>query len=414
MPEGVDEVEIPVESISSLLLIKAQVNGVTMKFILDTGATTSTVFNLHNVDSLIVGEGKRTTIRGYGSLKPFEAIESYHNEIKIGELQSLDATLNILTETQISFLPILGTEVNGLLGNDFFKNYFVELNYRKNKVVVHRSSQRLRLHRYDAMEIDVKGGKMFISGMASHNSSEIDLSILLDTGSGDALWIFEKHKNFKLPKKGFRDYLGFGISGDVYGFRSKLNQLQFGNFLFEKITFAFPELNQYRDIVGKKPRGSLGGEVFRRFNVIIDYQNQVAYFKKNRAFKDGFYYNMAGLKLREGEKELITKVKYNYDKDADSESRSIVKTRLNDNKTYLVSYAPKILVSYVAPDSPADEAGIMKGDQIVGFFKKDLGEFSMGDVSENFYRNPYRKLYLRLKRQDKFYEANLFLKPIIE
>ena len=52
---------------------------------------------------------------------------------------------------------------------------------------------------------------MYLDGVVTNYLSSMNTSCLLDTGSGDALWLFEKTEDFEIPKKGFRDYLGFGI-----------------------------------------------------------------------------------------------------------------------------------------------------------------------------------------------------------
>ena len=414
LPEGADEVEIPIDVVSGIMIARAKVNGTELRFIIDSGASRSTIFNINGVDSLNVGQGRETTIRGYGSLEPFKAIESSQNLIQIGELKSENATINVLTESQISFLPILGTEVNGIIGIEFFKNHLVELDFRRERILIYKDKSALRLSRYEKIKLEKVSEKLYINAQVKNDSSEMPARLLLDTGSGDALWLFEKDEQFKMPVKGFRDYLGFGMSGDVYGFRSKVDTLEIGDFTFDKITFAYPELDRENFQSSELNRGSIGGEVLRRFEIVIDYDNEFLYLRQTRAFKDGFYYNMAGLKLREGKEELVTDVKYNYDPDKATEARSMKKIEIGQTKTFFYRYAKKIIVSYVAPDSPADLNGIKEGDQVIGLFNKDLGEFSMGEVTYLFYRDPGSVVKLRMKRGEKYYEVRLKLKPIIE
>lgn len=414
MPEDTDEVKIPVDVVSGIMIARAKVNGTELRFIIDSGASRSTIFNINGVDSLSVGQGRETTIKGYGSLEPFKAIESFDNFIKLGDLTSENATINVLTESQISFLPILGTEVNGILGVDFFKNHLVELDYRRERMVVYRDEEAVRLSRYEKINLTKVSEKLYVDASVKNDSTEMPVRLLIDTGSGDALWLFEKDENFKLPVKGFRDYLGFGMSGDVYGFRSKIDNLKMGKIVFKRITFAYPELDRTNFQIGELNRGSIGGEVLRRFNVIIDHGNAKLYLRETRAFKDGFYYNMAGLKLREGEEEIITAVQYNYDPDKVKDARSLKKLEYEKVKTYFYTYTKKNIVSYVTPNSPADLSGIQEGDQVVGLFNRGLGEFSMGEVSQLFYRDPGSVVKLRLKREEEYYDVRLVLEPIIK
>jgi hypothetical protein len=416
MPDGVDEIEIPVEIVSNLMVVKASVNGTSMRFILDSGATRTTIFNINGVDSLNIGTGNNTVVKGYGSIKPYEALYSQGNLINIEEFTAINAEMYVLTQEQISFVPLLGQEVNGIIGIDFFKDHLVELDYQRNQITVVAAGNQKLKRKYDrSTTMDTSTGKPYIDARAWHKESSQDLSLLLDTGSGDALWFFEKSTEFKMPKKGFRDYLGFGLSGDVYGFRSKIDSLTLNGITFKKITVAFPEMERKEQPTTKNTfLGSMGGEVLRRFNILMDYPNKKVYFEANRAFNNGFYYNMAGLKLREGEKELVTGIQYDYEKDNRRESRSLKKVKYTGNKSMFYTYTPKILVSYIVPGSPADEAGIEEGDQVVGFNGKEIGKFRMGEISTLFYNNPYSVIKLRMKKGEEYYSAQLQLIPIIE
>lgn len=416
MPEGVDEVEIPVEIVSNILIIDIKVNGTEMKFILDSGATRTTIFNINGVDSLSVGSGERTLVQGYGSMEPFEAINSTDNILSINNLKSTDAEIFVLTEEQISFLSILGVEVNGILGVDFFKGHLVELDYKKERVTVFSNENSRIKNKYKSqLDLNTDRDKPYLKAKVINNNTLQELDLLIDTGSGDALWLFENSSNFEKPTKGFRDYLGFGLSGEVYGFRSKINLFTLGDYNFEKVTIAFPESeNNILLAANTIARGSIGGEVLRRFKVLIDYNGKMIFFDKNNSFKDGFYYNMAGIKLKEGDKELISKVNYNFNEVDNKEARSIEKISSSINRTSLISFSPKVLVSYIIPNSIADKSGIEVGDQIISFNGKNIGRFNMGEVSQSFYKKPYSTIRLKLKRGEEIYSVKLRLVPLVE
>ncbi len=416
MGENVSEIEIPVDIISNIIILNAKVNGTQLKFILDTGAVRTTIFNLNGVDSLIVGAGEPSKVAGYGSREPFEAILSKGNFIDIQKYRSFNAEIHVLTGEQISFVPILGREVNGIIGIDFFRNHLIELDYAKEKIrVFSPDNTRVKRKFNTIMDLDNSSGKPYLKGDAFHKNSSQDMSLLLDTGSGDALWIFETSPSFSKPTNGFQDYLGFGLSGNVYGVRSKIELLQLGGYDFEKITVAFPDRDGDGLTYGRyAARGAIGGEVLRRFKLLIDLENDKLYLKKNRAFKSGFFYNMAGLRLREGENELITQVRYNYDSEEERDARSLKKISRYQKRDVVYSYNPKILVNYVAPNSPAEKAGIRVGDQIIEYNGKRKGSFSMGEITQLFYKRPYSTIKLDLKNEEGYYTVELTLLPIVD
>jgi hypothetical protein len=416
LSEGMNEVEVPVELVSNLMIVRAEVNGTSMRFILDSGASRSTIFNIHGVDSLTIGTGVETIVKGYGSLEPFQALYSQNNLIDIQGFTAIDANIYVLTKEQISFVSLLGQEVNGILGVDFFKNHLVELDYEQERLTVAAiTNQRIKRKYSDSLSLDTSNGKPYLTGFALNQDSEQEMSLLFDTGSGDALWFFQKNDNFKIPKKGFRDYLGLGLSGDVFGFRSKIDALTIADFKFNKVTVAFPELEtEQKQSDNNILKGSIGGEVLRRFKVLVDYPNGQIHFSANRSFNDGFYFNMAGLKLREGSKELVTRMEYTYNAKNKRESRSLTTITSKSDKALTYTYVPQILVSYIVQGSPADKAGIKEGDQIVGFDGKEIGKFNMGEITQLFYKKPYNTIDLNLKRDDKYYSVSLKLIPIID
>src|SRR5690606_41472749 len=54
--------------------------------------------------------------------------------------------------------------------------------------------------------------------------------LLVDSGSGDALWLFENEEGINLPEENFHDFLGYGISGSIYGSRSRIGEINFGKY----------------------------------------------------------------------------------------------------------------------------------------------------------------------------------------
>src|SRR5690606_41878006 len=58
----------------------------------------------------------------------------------------------------------------------------------------------------------------------------LPLSLLVDSGSGDALWLFENEEGINLPEENFHDFLGYGISGSIYGSRSRIGEINFGKY----------------------------------------------------------------------------------------------------------------------------------------------------------------------------------------
>ena len=132
------------------------------------------------------------------------------------------------------------------------------------------------------------------------DTANIPVKLLVDTGSSDALWLFpEPEKGLEIPEKNYEDHLGRGLSGDIYGKRSKIDGVQIGGFKLDEAKVAFPYRESFQglDSLGDR-NGSLGGEVLKRFNMVFDYARGKVTLKKNGNFKEPFQYNLAGIDLQ--------------------------------------------------------------------------------------------------------------------
>ena len=121
--------------------------------------------------------------------------------------------------------------------------------------------------------------------------------MLIDSGGSDSLWLFENTKDeIKTPKRFFNDILGEGLSGTIYGNRSRIPEFKLGRFTIKSPTVSFLDsISTFNARKFKERNGSIGSNILKRFKVWIDYPNKKITLKKNGSFKNGFNYNMSGL-----------------------------------------------------------------------------------------------------------------------
>ena len=127
--------------------------------------------------------------------------------------------------------------------------------------------------------------KPYIDASVEINSNIIPVKLLIDSGGSDALWLFEDENIGMAPvgDKYFEDYLGKGLSGSVYGKRSKVTSFSLNSFILEEVNVAFPDSISISFARKFKERsGSISGELLKRFNIIMDYPNGKVTFKKLR------------------------------------------------------------------------------------------------------------------------------------
>ena len=79
----------------------------------------------------------------------------------------------------------------------------------------------------------------------------------------------------KLENKWFDDFLGQGLSGDIFGKRSKIPKMRIGNFEMTNIKVAFPSKESIENIKYFEERyGSIGGELLNKFTIITNYPSK--------------------------------------------------------------------------------------------------------------------------------------------
>jgi len=286
----------------NLIIIPIEINGVELSFVLDTGVSKPILFNLAEKDSLDLRHTETFYLHGLGADGKLKALKSRQNTFKIGDATSVNQDLYVVFDNTINFTPRLGVIIHGIIGYDVFKNFVVEINY---------SSKFIRLHKPDTFKpksskkwktlpINIDRRKPYIDSKIVVNDSLKSVKLLIDTGSSDALWIFEDKRQGLTPDANlvFEDFLGKGLSGSVYGKRSKVKSFHLSDFILSNVNVAFPDsISIDRAKLYKERSGSVGGSILKRFNIHFDYTNRKIYFKKNSYYNDPFTYNNSGIVL---------------------------------------------------------------------------------------------------------------------
>ncbi len=416
--DGISATEIPFNQIANLIIVPADFNGKATNFILDTGSAKTLLFNWNNIDSLSINVKSTIKIAGYGERKFLDVYYTVDNVVSIGETTNTRAEAYVLVDEVIDLKPQLGIDVNGLIGADFFKNQVVEVDYLKSVLRVYRdmSDVPFSLRNYEKIPILLNGEKPFIKALATDKSFSIPGEFLIDTGSSDALWCFETNENFIKPEKYFEDYLGFGVNGEIHGKRTRIDDLQLGPFRFNRVSTAFPDILKTNFAQLKSSTGSIGGELWRRFHVLFDYQNAAVYLKQAKGFDDKFYFNLAGIQVYAGKMNLFTVIKRGGEV-ADIEGPyGLIRDQVvvKSNAQYFYSYVPELYVAYVRKNSPAAAAGVKQGDKIISVQGIKNAQLTMKVVNDIFYREENKVISLKVERGQEILHIKFKQIPPIE
>lgn len=401
---NLDSDKIRFKLIGNLIILPVELNGVELSFVLDSGVSKPILFNLANIDSLQINKVETILLRGLGGGAPVESIKSKNNFLSVGNAININQDIYVVFDSSINFTPRLGTPVHGIIGYDLFKDFIVEINYSSKYIVLHEpdSYSYKSCRRCEIFDLSFYNNKPYISGEVEIDSSYLPVNLLIDTGSSDALWIFENKDKGLVPKEQmyFDDFLGKGLSGNIYGKRSKIKRFKLKRFELEDVNAAFPDsasISFARKNI--KRNGSISGEVLKRFNVIIDYKNKRLTLKKNKYFRAPFSYNKSGIIIEQNGVILVKERKnrsglgYN--------DRNDMNVHVETITHYKLSVKPAYTIVEIREGSPAEKAGLLTGDIILTINGKETHTLELQNVIGYFKSKTGKLINLKINRNGK-------------
>lgn len=327
----VQVVQIPVEIEHNLVLLPIRINGsMPLHFILDSGTKTTILAEPMLAPMLGLSNFRPVAIRGWGENGTIPAnISDKVNFRLTNDVLGKNLSLVVLPEGVLSLSALFGKPVYGIIGEDLLKSFVVEINYTEKYIKLYDKAKYKPPRRATAIPIRLENGRPYCQAAFSDSSqNHRQLKMLLDTGASYALSLH--YNGVKVPAKNLPTFLGTGMSGNVYGLIGKIPIFHWADFAFNEVVTGFPADTMLRkDLVNQKWDGNIGGEILKRFTLTFDYIDSTVYLKKNAFYKKRFSYNTTGIELT---------------------------TAGNDYTTYIISY--------VRPQSAAEQAGILVGDVV--------------------------------------------------
>ena len=140
--------------------------------------------------------------------------------------------------------------------------------------------------------------------------------------------------------------IGGGAGGETKGDIGRIDRLRIGDLVVERPTTVFSR-DTAGVFAGDSEAGIVGGELLRRCRVTFDYPHSRLMLEPYRTPVTNFDYDMSGL--------------------------------------FLVTPGPgfdRVTIQSVAPGSPGDQAGLVKGDEIVSIDGRTTGAMRLDDVRD--------------------------------
>lgn len=402
--------------INNLIIIPVEINGISLSFILDTGVNKTIIFNFLNItDSLQIKNTETIFLRGLGEGEAIKALKSTHNISAVGDAINLDQELYAVYSPNLDFAPRLGFPLHGIMGYDLFKDFVVEINY---------ASQYIRLtnpdvYKYNScsscetLNMEFYKNKPYIYANVKIKEKEIPVKLLIDSGGSDALWLFEdENLGIQAGSVFFDDFLGHGLTGSVYGKRSRIEEISINSFKLNKVNVSFPDSESLVYVKQHKDRnGSIAGDLLKRFNLIVDYSSKTMIFKKNKHFKDPFSYNKSGIELAQNRMRLSREKNYDYLSQGDFMENN---TTIILNPKYKLTLKPAFSIVELRKDSPADKAGLQLEDVLLTINNKSIDRYSLQEITHMFYDKEGERIKLEVERDGNVLVFVFYLEDVFK
>jgi len=336
--------EIPFQLHGSLIITQLSVDeSAPLKFIFDTGAG-GTIINADTAAGLgIVGD---ETVSQEGGTGMASVKRSNGHTVDVGDLTFQDVTLGIVDIDHIE--KRMGTPIDGAIGWQILSQYAVRIDYDTMLIEIYDNSR----FEYDLGEsgyaIEVQGTTIFTNVTAAFESGNIFTGkVVVDSGAGNPFYFntpFIEENDLLAEMDTYYERETQSLSTESsHVYTTMLAELNIGEYEFSTlpVNMAIAEAGA---LSWSGPMGILGNGVLKHFNVFIDLEQEMMSLEPNRLYHDQFEVNCSGL-------ELVTDDSFQ-----------------------------RVIIDHVYAGSPAEEAGLEVGDEILQINGANASDFRLPQI----------------------------------
>lgn len=381
------QVDIPFEFQNNFILVKAVFNKTfPLNFIFDTGAEHTLLFKKEYSDILGLKYDRKIKLIGADQSEEMFALIIRNVPFGLSPTVSYSQDILVLEHDFFQLDEITGLYVDGIISSSFFKTYITHIDYKKRMIsFIQPNAFRFNSRKFTKVPMEVNNGKVYVNGVVTIQNKKIPVKLLMDTGAGLPLLLFsDSHPDFAPPNKTIPGRLGKGLGGYLEGHIGKITELQLEKFKFPNIVTSFQKLDSVKltesmDSGSKlEKHGLLGNQLLSRFDVYIDYQKNMLYLSPIKDLQKEFLIDRSGLEI------LATG---------------------HDLKQFFINS--------VIPDSPADQAGLKKGDVLKKVSGINTNLLTLDNLVNSFAKTPGRRIKIVYLRDGNEYRTVVTLRSLI-
>jgi hypothetical protein len=367
----------PFQLYGNVILMELSVDESTpLNFIFDTGAG-GTVINAPIADRLdIVGD---ETVPREGATGMAEIVQSTDHTVYVEDISFQDVTLGIAELGHIE--KRIGTPIDGVIGWLILSQYAVRIDYDTMLIEIYDNNK----FEYDfgdsGYTLEVQGTAIFTNvTVAFKSGNTFTGKVLVDTGAGSTFYFntpFIEENDLLAEMDNYYERETQSISTEsAHVYTTMLANLSISNYDFSTLPVAMA-IAEAGASSWSGPMGILGNGVLKHFNIFIDLQQKRMSLESNRLYHDQFEVNCSGL-------ELVTDDAFQ-----------------------------RVIIDHVYAGSPAEEAGLKVGNEIVQINGANVSDFQLPQI-RSILSQDGEEVEILIDREGELHGYTLKLQALIE
>lgn len=172
-----------------------------------------------------------------------------------------------------------GQQTDGKIGIGLFENKVVQIDFDK-KILIIGSSLPRNIKKYEKCKLTFRDDNMFVEAGCATGDTVIQHHFLIHTGyAGAVLFDDQFAGEHKLGEK--LQIVGEKELRDSYGHVLKTKKAVLPAFKIGDTRLSNVPAGFFEGAIGRQKMSIIGGDVLKRFNIIIDAKREYVYFKTN-------------------------------------------------------------------------------------------------------------------------------------
>jgi len=179
-----------------------------------------------------------------------------------------------------------GQHTDGKFGLDLFENKVIEIDFEKSVLIIHQVLPQ-KIKKYQKLKLSFENEMMFVEGSAAIGNNIYSNKFLIHSGYAGSILLDDQfiavHKIADQLKVIDEKHLKDSFGNILKTKKAILPSYTIGNIKLSNVPVSF-----FEGAIGRQKMSIIGGDVLKRFNIIIDSKREFIYLKANKLKNAGY------------------------------------------------------------------------------------------------------------------------------